>query len=187
MVANKLDARRLVFVDEMGTNTSLAPIYAWAPKGQRAYSKVPRNRGPNMTLLASITTEGMGPCIAVVGSITRASFEAYVEQVLSAALEPGQVVVMDNLSAHKGSRVRELIEAKGCELLYLPPYSPDLNPIEETFSKIKALLRRAGARIREALVEAIGRALDTVTARDARGFFEHCGYCLPSQPLLQPL
>jgi transposase len=180
MVANKLDAGRLVFVDEMGTNTSLAPIYAWAPKGRRAYSKVPRNRGSNTTLLASITTEGMGPCIAVVGSVIQAAFEAYVEQSLSAALEPGQVVVMDNLSAHKGSRVRELIEAKGCELLYLPPYSPDLNPIEEAFSKIKALLRRAGARIREALVEVIGRVLDTVTVRHARDYFEHCGYCLPS-------
>jgi len=187
MVANKLDARRLVFVDEMGTNTSLAPIYAWAPKGQRAYSKVPRNRGPNTTLLASITTEGMGPCIAVVGSITRAAFEAYVQQFLSAALEPGQVVVMDNLLAHKGSRVRKLIESSGCELLYLPPYSPDLNPIEEAFSKIKALLRRAGARTRETLVEATGRALDAVTARDARSFFEHCGYHLPSQSPLQPL
>jgi transposase len=187
MVANKLDARRLMFVDEMGTNTSLAPIYAWAPKGRRAYSKVPRNRGSNTTFLASITTEGMGPCIAVVGSITQAAFEAYVEQSLLAALEPGQVVVMDNLSAHKGSRVRELIEAKGCELLYLPPYSPDLNPIEEAFSKIKALLQQAGARIREALVEAMSKALDTVTARDARSFFEHCGYRLPSQPLLQPL
>jgi transposase len=115
---------------------------------------VPRNRGSNTTLLASITTEGMGPCIAVVGSITQAAFEAYVEQSLSAALEPGQVVVMDNLLAHKGSRVRKLIKARGCELLYLPPYSPDLNPIEEAFSKIKALLRRAGARTRETLVEA---------------------------------
>jgi transposase len=94
---------------------------------------------------------------------------------------------MDDLSAHKGSRVRELIEAKGCELLYLPPYPPDLNSIEEAFSKIKALLRRAGARLREALVEAIGRALDAVTGRDARGFFEHCGYRLPSQSLLQRL
>ena len=149
MVANKLDARRLVFVDEMGANTSLAPIYAWATKGQRAYSKVPRNRGPNITLLASMTTKGMGPCVAVVGSITRAVFEAYVEQVLSATLKSGQVVVMDNLSVHKGSRVRELIESKGCELLYLPPYSPDFNPIEEAFSKIEALLRRARARIRE--------------------------------------
>ncbi len=159
-VANELDAQRLVFVDEMGTNTSLTPIYAWAPKGRRAYSKVPRNRGPNTTLLASITTEGMGPCVAVVGSITRAAFEAYVEQVLSAALKPEQVVVMDNLSVHKGSRVRELIEEKGCELLYLPPYSPDFNPIEEAFSKIKGFLRQIGARTRAVLVEAIGKALD---------------------------
>jgi transposase len=94
---------------------------------------------------------------------------------------------MDNLLAHKGRRVRKLIEARGCELLYLPPYSPDLNPIEEAFSKIKALLRRAGARTRETLVEATGRALNAVTARDARSFFEHCGYHLPSQLLLQPL
>ena len=120
-------------------------------------------------LLASMTVEGMGPCVAVVGSITRAIFEAYVERVLAPTLRPAQVVVMDNLAAHKGSRVRELIEAKGCELLYLPPYSPDLNPIEQAFSKIKALLRRAGARIREGLVEAIGRALDAVTTRGRSG------------------
>ena len=182
MVANKLDARQLVFVDEMGTNTSLAPIYAWAPKGRRAYSKVPRNRGPNTTLLASITIEGMGPCMAVVGSITRAAFEVYVEQVLSAALKPGQVVVMDNLSAHKGSRVRELIEAKGCELLYLPPYSPDLNPIEQAFSKLKASLRRAGARTFEVLIEAMRRALDEFTDQEAWAFFRHCGYRASVQP-----
>jgi transposase len=103
--------------------------------------------------------------------------------LLSAALEPRQVVVMDNLSAHKGSRVRDLIEAKGCELLYLPPYSPDLNPIEEAFSKVKGLLRRARVRSREALIEAMGRALDAVTMKDIRGFFKHCGYPLPVQPL----
>ena len=180
LVAKELHPRRLVFVDEMGTNTSLAPSYAWARRGERARFSVPRNRGPNTTLLASMTYKGMGPRLAFIGSTTHAVFEAYLERVLVPALRPAQVVVMDNLSAHKGSRVRELIEAKGCELLYLPPYSPDLNPIEEAFSKIKALLRRAGARVREGLVEAIGRALDAVTARDARGFFEHCGYRLPS-------
>jgi transposase len=90
---------------------------------------------------------------------------------------------MDNLGAHKGERVRELIRERGCELLYLPPYSPDLNPIEEAFSKVKGLLRRAGARTREALIEAMGRALDVVTAEDARGFFEHCDYPIPAQPL----
>ena len=92
-------------------------------------------------------------------------------------------MVMDNLSAHKGGRVRELVEERGCEVLFLPPYSPDLNPIEEAFAKLKALLRRAGARTCEALIEAMGRALDAVTARDARGFFEHCGYRTPAQLL----
>ena len=92
-------------------------------------------------------------------------------------------MVMDNLSAHKGGRVRELVEERGCEVLFLPPYSPNLNPIEEAFAKLKALLRRAGARTREALIEAMGRALDAVTARDAWGFFEHCGYRTPAQLL----
>jgi transposase len=183
LVAGKIDAERLVFVDEMGSNTSLAPLHAWAPRGERARCSVPRNRGKNTTLLASMTSEGMGPCVAVVGSTTAAVFEAYVERALAQVLRPGQVVVLDNLGAHKGERVRKLIEGRGCELLFLPPYSPDLNPIEEAFSKVKALLRRAGARTREALVEAMGRALDAVSTKDARGFFEHCGYPLPAQPL----
>jgi len=183
IVAEQIDARRLVFVDEMGANTSLATLYAWARRGKRARMKVPRNRGPNTTLLASMTHEGMGPCVAVVGSTTGEVFETYIEQVLSTALKPGQVVVMDNLAAHKGSKIRELIEAQGCELLFLPPYSPDLNPIEEAFAKVKALLRRAGVRTREALVEALGHALEAVTGRDARGFFEHCGYRVLSRPL----
>jgi hypothetical protein len=121
LVAGRIDAERLVFVDEMGSNTSLAPLHAWAPRGERARCSVPRNRGKNTTLLASMTSEGMGPCIAVVGSTTAAVFEAYVERALAPALRPGQVVVLDNLSAHKGERVRELIEERGCELLYLPP------------------------------------------------------------------
>jgi transposase len=171
-----LDAQRLVFVDEMGTNTSLGPIYAYSLRGHRAYAKVPRNRGPNTTLLSSMSLEGMGPSLAVEGSINREVFEAYVERVLAATLRPGQIVVMDNLSAHKGKRVREIIEKRGCVLLYLPPYSPDFNPIEEAFSKVKGLLRKAAARSREALVEAMGAALAAVGAREARGFFEHCGY-----------
>jgi transposase len=144
---------------------------------------VPCNRGKNTTLLASMTLEGMGPCLAVVGSTTSDVFEAYVERMLLPGLKPGQVVAMDNLSAHKGSKIRELIEVRGCELLFLPPYSPDLNPIEEAFAKVKALLRRAGAHTRETLLEAMGRALEAVTVRDARGFFEHCGYRLLGQPL----
>jgi len=136
-----------------------------------------------------MSVEGMGPCLAVEGTTTREVFETYVERVLAPRLRPGQVVVMDNLSAHKGERVRGLIEARGCELLYLPPYSPDLNPIEEAFAKVKALLRRAGARTREALVEAMGQALEAVTVRDACSFFEHCGYRLTESAVIrrQPL
>jgi len=114
--------------------------------------------------------------MAVVGSTTKAVFEAYVERVLAPSLRPGQVVALDNLGAHRGERVREIVEARGCSLLFLPPYSPDFSPIEEAFSKIKALLRRAKARTREALLEATGRAIDAVSARDARCYFGHCGY-----------
>ena len=176
LVAGTINTSQLVFVDDMGTNTSLSPLYAYSPKGRRAYADVPRNRGKNTTLLASITVDGMGPCIAAEGTTTSAVFEAYVEQILVPTLHPGQAVVLDNLSAHKSEQVRELLEGRDCELLFLPPYSPDLNPIEEAFSKVKALLRRAEARSRGALVEAIGRSRSAITARDARGFFEHCGY-----------
>jgi transposase len=185
LVAGTIDARRLVFVDEMGAHTSLSVLYAYSPRGRRIHAEVPRNRGPNTTLLASITIDGMGPCVAVEGSTTSAVFEAYVEQVLVPTLRPGQAVVLDNLTAHKGARVRELVEGRDCELMFLPPYSPDFNPIEEAFSKVKGLLRKAGARTREALVDALGAALEAVTAEDAQGFFKHCGYhrLLPSQQL----
>jgi transposase len=120
---------------------------------------------------------------ALEGSTTTEVFEAYLEQVLVPSLRSGQVVVMDNLTAHKGERVRELIEGRGCELLYLPPYSPDFNPIEEAFAKLKVLLRKAEARSREVLIEAMGRALEALTARDARNFFEHRGYRVLDQLL----
>jgi transposase len=186
LVSGRLDGRRFVFVDECSTNTSLSPIYGWSRRGSRVCFEVPRNWGAwgaNVTLLSSMTHEGMGPSLAVEGPTTKAVFEAYVDRVLAPELLPGQIVVMDNLSSHRGSRIRELIEGRGCELLYLPPYSPDLNPIEEAFAKLKALLRKAQARTREALLEAMGQALDAVTASDARGFFEHRGY----RPLAQPL
>jgi transposase len=183
LVAGQIDTERLVFVDEMGTNVSLSPLYAWSRKGERAFGSAPRNWGKNVTLLASITREGLGPCLAVEGSTTREVFEAYLERVLAPTLRPGRVVVMDNLSAHKGGRVKEIIEGRGCELLYLPPYSPDFNPIEQAFSKIKGLLRRAEARARESLIEAMGLALCAVPARDAWGFFEHCGYSSMDQLL----
>ena len=183
MVAEKVEPQRLVFVDEMGANTSLSVLHAWSHTGKRAYCSVPRNRGKNTTLLASMDAKGMGPTLAVEGAIDREVFEAYLEEVLAPSLRSGQIVVMDNLTAHKGDRVRELIEERGCELLYLPSYSPDLNPIEEAFSKIKGILRKAEARSREALIEAAGRALEAITPQDAEGFFRHCGYRSPGQLL----
>ena len=179
-----MDPESLVFVDEMGVHTSLAPVYGYAPRGERLYLSVPRNRGRNTTLLSSMTTGGMGPSLAVEGATTARVFETYVEKVLVPSLRAGQIVVMDNLGAHRPKEIRELIEQQGCELLYLPAYSPDYNPIEEAFSKIKnLLLRKAAARSKEALVEAMGAALSAVTAADARGFFEHAGYRLVGQPL----
>ncbi len=125
----------------------------------------------------------MGPSLVVEGSTNKVLFETYVERVLCSSLKGGQVVVMDNLSAHKGARVRDLIEDRGCELVYLPAYSPDINPIEEAFSKIKDILRKAQARSRDALVEALGVAISAVSAQDALGFFEHCGYGMAVQSL----
>jgi len=183
MVSEGVGPERLVFVDEMGANTSLSPLRAWSRKGQRAYCSVPRNRGPNTTLLASMSVERMGAALEVEGATTAAVFEAYVEKALAPSLRPGQVVVMDNLSAHKGDRVRALVESRGCRLMHLPAYSPDLNPIEEAFAKEKGILRKAQARSREALIEAMGRALDAITPSDARNFFEHCGYRVPGQSL----
>lgn len=173
----------MVWVDECGTHTSMTRLYARAPRGERAYGSIPRNRGKNTTLIASMTLQGaMGEAMAVEGSTKAFVFEAYLERFLAPTLEEGQIVVMDNLGAHKTDRVRELIEGRGCELWFLPAYSPDLNPIEEAFSKVKALLRKAAARTREALVEAMGAALAAVTPRDAAGWFAHCGYELEDQP-----
>lgn len=171
-----LDAMKLVVIDECGTHIGLTPLYARAPKGKRAYASVPRNRGKNLTLIAALTWVGMGESMLIEGSANAVAFEQYIEQILSPALTAGQIVLMDNLAAHKSARVEELIRARGCQLLFLPSYSPDFSPIEETFSKLKAFLRRAGARTREALSEAIAQALRTVTAQDAQGWFRHGGY-----------
>jgi transposase len=172
-----------VFVDECSTNIALTRLYARAPKGKRAYGKAPRNWGKNITLICSLSAEGIGAAMSVEGATDGAAFEAYVKRFLVPTLKPGQIVVMDNLQVHKMKRVRELIEGEEAEVLFLPPYSPDFSPIEEAFSKVKALLRKAKARTRGTLVEAIGRALDSVGAEDARGFFGHCGYPIGAQRL----
>lgn len=183
MVAAVVEPERLVFVDECGTHTSMAPLYGYAPEGERLRLRVPRGRGKNTTVLSSMTIEGMGPTLAVEGATTARVFEAYVKKVLAPSLRAGQIVVMDKLGAHRPKRIGELIEERGCELLYLPSYSPDYNPIEEAFAKIKHLLRQAAARSKEALLEAIGAALSAVSAADARSFFEHAGYHRAAQLL----
>jgi transposase len=175
-----LDAKQLVVVDECGSNIALTPLYARAPKGSRAYGSVPRNRGKNTTLIASLSWSGMGASMVIEGSTNAVAFECYVEEILAPSLTTGQIVVMDNLAAHKSARVEYFIESRGCQLLFLPGYSPDLSPIEETFSKLKTYLRRVGARTREALQEAICDSLLTVTSQDAQGWFRHCGY-LPAE------
>ncbi len=165
-----MDPGRFVFVDECGTHTSMTRSRARAPRGRRAYGRVPRNRGKNTTLIASMTLEGaMGPAMAVEGATDRHVFEAYVERFLAPTLSEGQVVLLDNLGAHKTERVRELVEARGAQVWFLPGYSPDLNPIEEAFSKVKALLKKAAVRTKEALIEVIAEALAAATREDARG------------------
>jgi transposase len=166
-----------VFVDESGFHTSMRRLRARAPRGKRAYGKVPRNRGKNQTLIASITLEGgMGEAVSIEGATDAEVFETYVGRLLAPTLEAGQVMVLDGLGAHRSARVRELIEERGAELLFLPSYSPDLNPIEEAFSKVKNIVRKAAARTREALDEVMGDALSAVTLEDVAGWFSHCGY-----------
>jgi transposase len=184
-LASPFDARRLVFVDESGFHTSMTRLRARAPRGKRAYGKVPRNRGKNTTLIAAITIQGgIGESMTLEGATDAEAFEAYVEHLLAPSLWEGQVVVLDGLGAHRTEKVRQLIEERGADLVFLPSYSPDMNPIEEAFSKIKQLVCKEGARVRGALVEAIGRALAAVTLEDAAGWFAHAGYHWPQdQPL----
>jgi transposase len=173
---NEGEAKQWVFVDESGSNIALTPLYGRAPKGQRATESVPRNRGKNTTLIASLSLEGIGSSMIIEGAANGAAFEAYVEHILVPSLQQGQIVVMDNLRVHKSARVRQLIEEKGCQLRFLPAYSPDFSPIEEAFSKLKTFLRGSKARTPEALQEAIAQGLLTLTAQDAHGWFEHTGY-----------
>jgi transposase len=182
-LVSRFDVRRLVFVDESGTHTSMDRLRSRAPKGERAYGKVPRNRGKNTTLIASITLHGMGESMCFEGATDAKAFEVYIEHFLAPTLSEGQVVILDNLGAHRPRRIRELVERRGAELVFLPSYSPDLNPIEEAFSKIKNILRKLGGRTHETLLEAIEEALSEVTPWDAAGWFDHCGYQVEVQYL----
>jgi transposase len=166
----------LVFVDETGSHLGYTPTHARAPRGQRAYATAPANRGENKTVVAALTLNGVGPRLRFDGAMTTARFEGYVRFVLAPTLRPGQVVIADNLSAHHSPAVRAAIEERGARFLPLPPYSPDFNPIEEAFSKVKHFLRRAEARTDDALRDATWAAFDTITSANANGWFTHCGY-----------
>ena len=173
-----LDPDKLVFIDEAGTHTAMTRTHARAPKGQRAYGSVPRNRGGNLTLLAALSKERLQAEWVIEGSVDGDVFVTWPERVLIPTLTPGQVVVMDNLRAHYRKEVNALIEAHGCNLLYLPPYSPDFSPIELAFSKIKGQLKSLAARTKQALTDAVAEACRTVSSTDVAGWFRHCGYNL---------
>jgi transposase len=180
--AKALAPADLVFVDETGTHTALTRLRARAPRGERAVGTAPRNRGPNVTLLAALTPSGIAAPLVVEGAADGAVVATWVERALVPALRPGQTVVLDNPSAHKGDRVRALVEGAGGRLLFLPAYSPDVNPIEPAFAKLNAHLRGRATRAFEPLVAAIGEGLTAITAADARGVSAHCGFPLPTHP-----
>ena len=176
-----LKPEAVVVVDESGTHIGMTRLYGRAPRGQRAYAQTLRNYGKNLSLIASLSRDGMGEAMTLEGAVDQAAFEAYVRDFLAPSLRPGQIVLMDNLSIHKGPEVRRLIETRGCTLLFLPAYSPDLTPIEKAFSKLKAFLRRVGALTVEALQEAIAAGLQRILPSDAHGYFASCGFIIPNQ------
>jgi transposase len=169
---------RLKFVDESGVNIAMTRRYGRIRRGQRVHDAAPKNWGRNVTVLGSLSCQGLEAVMTVEGATDAAVFRAYVSQMLVPTLQPGDVVVMDNLGAHKVDGIRSAIEASGAALMYLPPYSPDYSPIEPCWSKLKTCLRAMKARTREALDNALAYAIDTVTASDAQGWFKHCGYPL---------
>ena len=175
-LAALVDPAAWVWLDETGSHLGYTPTHARAPRGQRAYASAPRNRGQNKTVLASLSLAGVGPTMRFDGPMTTDRFEGYVCHVLAPTLRPGQIVVADNLRAHHAEGARAAIEACGARFLPLPSYSPDFNPIEHAFSKVKAFLRRARARTEDALRAATWAALASITLADIAGWFSHGGY-----------
>src|SRR6476620_1498354 len=168
--------RHLKFIDESGCNIAMTRRYGRAQFGRRVADAVPKNFGLNVTILGALSCTGLDAVMTVEGATDTAVFRAYVEQVLVPTLVAEDIVVMDNLSVHKVRGIREAIEATGARLIYLPPYSPDYSPIESCWSKLKAILRKAKARSREALDETLTQAIEHITQSDAKGWFNLCGY-----------
>jgi transposase len=174
----RLVAEDLVFVDESGVTTNMTRLYGRAPKGQRVHEAVPHGHWKGMTILGAMSLAGIQAAMTVDAATDADIFATFLERVLAPTLRPGQVVLLDNLSAHKQEQARVLVEARGCQLRYLPPYSPELNPIERAWSKVKSRLRALKARAWEALEQGVQAALAAITAEDSRGYFAHCGYTL---------
>lgn len=171
-----LDPSCLIFIDETWIKTNMTRLRGRTQRGRRLVEKVPHGHWKTTTVIAALDQKGMRCSMTLDGPVNRDAFEAFVQQVLCPSIKTGDIVVMDNLSSHKGNRVAELIQSAGATLLYLPPYSPDLSPIEPAFSKFKQLVRSAGHRVMDVLWNDLQRMLDQITAGDANGFFNHCGY-----------
>lgn len=170
--------RRLKFIDESGCNIAMIRRYGRARHGARVHDAVPKNFGRNVTILGALSCQGLDAVMTVDGATDTTVFQAYITRVLVPTLAPDDIVIMDNLSAHKVAGINEAIEATGATLLYLPPYSPDFSPIENCWSKLKAILRKVKARTRDALDDALKQSIEGITAADASGWFKHCGYTL---------
>jgi len=177
----EMEADKLIFVDESGVNRGMSRTYGWAPMGQRAEGSKPRNPGKNVSLVGALSTEGVVTSLLLEGSIDGAAFKAFTEELLVPILQPGDIVLADNLNTHKVTGIEEAINSKGAKLQFLPSYSPEFSPIEPCWSKVKEALRKAAARTFSELEEAVKDALDEVTEKDAKGWFKHCGYCIETE------
>jgi transposase len=173
---DRVEPERLVFIDETWTKTNMAPLRGWAPRGKRLVAKVPHRRWKTTTFMAALRLDRIDAPWLLEGPIDGESFRAYVERVLVPTLREGDIVIMDNLGSHKGKAVRDLIRSAGAKLFFLPKYSPDLNPIEQVFAKLKHLLRKAAARTIEAICAAIGEILGAFTAQECANYFRNSGY-----------
>jgi len=171
--------KHLKFLDEIGTNLGLTRLFGRAAPGERVVEATPGHSGPHYTVVAAMGLEGVTAPLVLEGAMNALWFETYVEAVLAPTLQAGDIVLLDNLSAHKGQKIRTAIEAQGARLIFLPPYSPDFNPIEKCWAKVKTALRAAKARTLDSLVEAVAEALRSISPEDAKGWFAHCGYAMP--------
>ena len=171
-----MDSTAFVFIDETSTKTNMAKMYGWAPVGERLVDSVPYGHRHTSTLIAGLRSTGIVAPLVVTGSMNGEAFLAYVQQCLAPTLSEGDVVILDNVATHKVTGVREVLQAVGAGILYLPAYSPDLNPIEQVFSKLKALLRKAGARSRELLWSTIGQVIGKFTPQECRNYITNSGY-----------